>query len=52
MRQEDYNSMMRYPWESDYREDAKKLPLCPKCGEEYCGDGVNPCIECKSDECE
>jgi hypothetical protein len=45
MKQEDYNEMMRYPWE---RHTAKIEPLrrCPNCGEFYTGDGVVPCTEC------
>ena len=45
MKQEDYNEMMRYPWERKASK-CEPLPKCPKCGEEYCGDGVAPCIEC------
>ncbi|AUR84524.1 hypothetical protein NVP1060A_08 [Vibrio phage 1.060.A._10N.261.48.B5] len=50
VKQEDINSMMRYPWESDYRDIPEALPLCPACWEAYCGDGVEPCIECKETE--
>lgn len=42
--QELLNSMMRDPGEK--RADAAKLPLCPQCGERYCGDGVQLCTEC------
>jgi len=46
MRQEDYNSMMRYPWE---RMEAKRTELlkCPSCGEKYCGNGVENCADCE-----
>lgn len=45
MNQEDYNEMMRYPWEPI---KIKKIEWqrCPACGGHYCGDGVQPCIEC------
>jgi len=35
MQQEDYNSVMKYPWE-----------ITRKCGEPYCGDGTQLCVEC------
>lgn len=43
--QEDYNSMMRDPgWRNlSQRND---VPVCPRCGERYMGDGVNVCVEC------
>jgi ribosomal protein L37AE/L43A len=49
MQQEDYNSMMRYPWE---RVEKPKIewPKCPSCGEEYSGDGITECVECKNNE--
>lgn len=43
--QELLNSMMREPGESK-RLAAPSLPACPQCGEPYCGDGVQLCIEC------
>lgn len=45
MRQEDYNDMMRLPWETQSRQTAN-LPRCPACGERYLGNGIEPCIEC------
>lgn len=50
MKQEDINSMMRHPWESDYRDIPEALPLCPVCWKAYCGDGVEPCIECNQEK--
>ena len=46
MQQEDYNSVMKYPWEITRKPHNEKLPDCPRCGEPYCGDGVNLCTEC------
>lgn len=45
MNQEDLNTMMRNPGERTDRPKPQ-LPKCPKCGEPYCGDGVQPCLEC------
>lgn len=43
--QELLNSLMRNPGEA--RATATPgLPECPKCGERYCGDGVQLCTEC------
>lgn len=43
--QELLNSLMRNPGEA--RAIATPvLPECPKCGERYCGDGVQLCTEC------
>ena len=57
MRQEFYNSMMQQPGELERRliaeskeREAAKLPLCPDCGEEYCGSGDKPCVECEPSE--
>jgi len=47
VRQEDFNDMMRLPWEVP-RANAK-LPKCPKCDESYCGDGKCPCLECTAE---
>lgn len=45
--QEDYNSMMRYPWESSKSSLKQPINKCPQCGYNYCGDGKNLCTECK-----
>lgn len=45
MRQEDLNEMMRLPWERQVTVTA--WCQCPKCRENYCGDGVLPCTECQ-----
>ena len=45
MKQEDYNDMMRYPWEVGDRK-PQPLPRCPSCGFRYCGDGLTDCTEC------
>lgn len=45
MRQEDLNEMMRFPWERKVTVTA--WCQCPKCGENYCGDGALPCTECQ-----
>lgn len=47
MKQEDYNSMMSYPWERDYEEKNESLPFCPSCGETYLGDGIEVCVDCE-----
>lgn len=45
--QELLNSIMRNP--GDLRKaEAARLPQCPKCGERYCGDGVQLCTECEA----
>ena len=46
MQQEDYNSVMKYPWEIIRKPHNEKLPDCPRCGEPYCGDGTQLCVEC------
>jgi hypothetical protein len=46
MRQEDYNDMMRFPWESR-QANRPVWSTCPTCKENYTGDGVNLCVECK-----
>ena len=46
MQQEDYNSVMKYPWEITRKPHNEKLPDCPRCGEPYCGDGTQLCVEC------
>ena len=46
MQQEDYNSVMKYPWEIAREPRDERLPECPNCGEPYCGDGVQLCVEC------
>lgn len=46
MQQEDYNSLMKLPWEPTKESHKNILPKCPKCDEPYCGDGVNLCTEC------
>jgi hypothetical protein len=43
--QELLNSIMRNPGETR-RNAAPVLPVCPRCGERYCGDGVQMCTEC------
>lgn len=48
MQQEDYNSMMRHPFERTKSEPVN-LPICPKCKEKYLGDGVKLCVECDSE---
>ena len=48
MRQEDYNSMMRYPWDRSDIGESSELPLCPCCGNEYLGDGFEQCADCES----
>lgn len=45
MKQEDYNDMMRLPGERV--RQASRLPVCPKCGEAYCGNGESLCVECE-----
>ena len=46
MRQEDYNDMMRYHWESEKKANVP-LPQCPKCKNSYLGDGHSFCVECE-----
>ena len=51
MRQEDYNDIMMTPaeaWRFRQSNIPTKLPECPICKEEYLGDGVEPCVECKN----
>lgn len=43
--QELLNSMMRAPGEAT-KTAAPVLPVCPRCGERYCGNGVQLCTEC------
>lgn len=43
--QELLNSIMRNPGEPR-SSTAPVLPKCPKCGERYCGNGVQLCTEC------
>jgi hypothetical protein len=43
--QELLNSMMRHPGEAQ-RKASPALPQCPKCGERYCGNGLQLCTEC------
>jgi len=45
MKQEDYNEMMRYPWERTTKK-AMELPICPACKNRYCGDGTSLCADC------
>lgn len=45
MKQEDYNDMMRLPGERV--RQASRLPVCPKCGGAYCGNGESLCVECE-----
>jgi len=47
MQQEDYNSMMRHPWERLSKPMERSSPECPMCGEKYLGDGVAVCADCK-----
>ena len=48
LKQEDYNSMMRFPWESSKQTVNYQLNKCPQCGFAYCGDGKNLCTECEA----
>tara|TARA_R110002012_G_scaffold33595_2_gene98189 strand:- start:426 stop:578 length:153 start_codon:yes stop_codon:yes gene_type:complete len=50
MRQEDYNSMMKFPWETKSKQEEIKMPKCPKCNYEYLGDGIDLCTECQSEK--
>lgn len=43
--QELLNSIMRNPGETRATA-APALPKCPQCGARYCGNGVQPCVEC------
>lgn len=43
--QELLNSTMRAPGEAT-KTGAQALPVCPRCRERYCGDGVQLCTEC------
>jgi hypothetical protein len=50
MRQEDYNDMMKTPEEGFFIRTPRKpslLPKCPRCGEEYLGNGKDLCVDCK-----
>ncbi len=49
--QELLNSIMRNPGETR-RNAAPVLPVCPRCGERYCGDGVQMCTECAASNTE
>lgn len=48
MKQEDYNDMMMTPEEGyAYRHPKPYVwPKCPKCRENYSGDGVALCTDC------
>lgn len=46
--QEALNAMMRNPGER--KASPAPLPVCPQCGERYCGDGVDLCLECQHKE--
>lgn len=48
MHQEDYNSVMKHPWEITREPRNNKLPECQNCGEPYCGDGIQLCTECEA----
>ena len=51
MNQEDYNEMMRFPWEvSDVKFCKTTWLTCPSCKENYAGDGISLCTECQSAE--
>lgn len=45
MKQEDYNEMMRNPDEK-INESQIAWKKCPSCGFNYCGNGIDTCIEC------
>lgn len=45
MQQEDLNSIMKHPWEVVSR-DVAHWNKCPSCLENYCGDGIEDCLEC------
>ena len=46
MRHEDYHDLLhKLPWEQ--RKPRATQPYCPKCGENYCGDGKSLCTECE-----
>jgi hypothetical protein len=47
MRQEDYNEMMRYPWEPKPKPYQRLWQQCPKCNKNYAGDGMVLCTECQ-----
>lgn len=49
MQQEDLNAIMKYPWEVVTVPSAV-WNKCPRCGEGYCGNGVDLCVECKAKE--
>ena len=45
--QELLNSMMREIGDRP-KKPKNNLPVCPKCGERYLGDGVDLCTECEA----
>lgn len=47
MKQEDYNSIMKYPWEISRSYAASDLKKCPNCEFEYLGNGIDLCVDCK-----
>lgn len=49
MNQDDYNGMMKLPWECGTPKSVN-LPSCPCCGEKYLGDGKELCIECEANK--
>lgn len=49
MQQEDLNAIMKYPWEVVTAPSAV-WNKCPSCCENYCGDGIDLCVECKAKE--
>ena len=49
--QELLNSIMRNPGETRATA-APALPKCPQCGARYCGNGVQPCVECAAPNAE
>lgn len=51
MKQEDYNSMMKYPWENLIQQ-KRENKSCPKCGEKYLGNGIDLCAECDEEKSE
>lgn len=44
MKQEEYNDMMRLPWEIK-KENSLTWEKCPACGDNYCGNGADKCID-------
>lgn len=49
MQQEDLNAMMKYPWEV-VPAPSVVWNKCPSCCENYCGNGIDLCVECKAKE--